>query len=215
MKKKILGLCMVACLGVTVAGCAADLDDVEKQVTKMERVIEDGKIFEKDWAVTVVMGEGEEAEEMSVVRDGENFYMSMGSGDESAEIWLIKDGDKYTQYMREGDIKTRETVSADEAKVMLEAFNLKSMYENIFLEGLKELDEECAEDGVTCEFEKNLFGKLTITMTEGEGEDAETSTMVIKGGKILRLDAGEESMEFEYKNQTVKAPEDKDQYQAA
>lgn len=205
---------MVACLGVTVAGCAADLDDVEKQATKMERVIEEGKIFEKDWAMTAVMGEGEMSQEVSVVRDGENFYMSMGEGDESAEIWLIKDGDKYTNYMREGDMKMRRTLSADEAKEILEAFNLKSMYEGL-LEGLKELDEECAEDGVTCEFEKNLFGKLTITMTKGEGEDAKTSTMVIKGGKVLSADVGEASMEFEYKNQTVKAPEDKDQYQAA
>ena len=214
MKKKILGLCMVACLGVTVAGCAADLDDVEKQVTKMERVIEDGEIFEKDWALTAVMDEGEVIQEVSVVRDGENFYLTMGVGDESAETWLIKDGDKYTGYMRSGDIKIRETISADEAKEMLEEFNLKGIYE-MLLEGLKELDEGCAEDGVTCEFEKNLFGKLTITMTMGEGEDAETFTMVIKGGKVLSADVGEASMEFEYKNQTVKAPEDKDQYKAA
>ncbi len=214
MKKKILGLCMVACLGVTVAGCAADLDDVEKQATKMERVIEEGKIFEKDWAMTAVMGEGEEAQEMSLVRDGENFYMAMGSGEESVEAWLMKDGDKYTRYMRMGDTKMRETVSADEAKDMLEAFNLKNIYER-YLEGLKGLDEECAEDGVTCEFEKNLFGKLTITITEGEGEEAETATIVIKGGKILSTVEGETSMEFEYKNQTVKAPEDKDQYKAA
>ena len=214
MKKKILGLCMVACLGVTVAGCAADLDDVEKQATKMERVIEEGKIFEKDWAMTAVMGEGEMAQEMSVVRDGENFYMAMGSGEDSIEVWLIKDGDKYTNYSKMGDMKMRETVSADEAKEMLEGFNLKEMYE-MLLEGLKELDEECAEDGVTCEFDKNLFGKLTITMTEGEGEEATTSTMVIKGGKVLSADMDGVAMEFEYKNQTVKAPEDKDQYQAA
>jgi hypothetical protein len=126
----------------------------------------------------------------------------------------MKDGDKYTRYMRMGDTKMRETVSADEAKEMLEFFNLKSIYE-MYLEGLKELDEECAEDGVTCEFEKNLFGKLTITITDGEGEEAETATIVIKGGKILSTVEGETSMEFEYKNQTVKAPEDKDQYKAA
>ena len=50
--KKFFRIFMVACLGLSLAGCKADMGDVEKQAKKMEEIIEEGSVFEDDWEIT-------------------------------------------------------------------------------------------------------------------------------------------------------------------
>lgn len=207
MKKKILGLCTAVCLGVTLTGCSATADDLENQLEKMEAIIEEGDIYEDDWALSAEY----EGQDVTVKKDGDNFYMDMNMDGNVGEVWMIKDGAKYTVYGKMDGKKYKAEVDTEEVEAMLAEFDIKEYHEGFF-EILKAVPEACEEEGVTCEFEKNLFGKFTASM---EVDDTGL-TFVIKGGKLLSLSGNvygtEMSIEFDYGNQRVKAPADADEY---
>ena len=92
---------------------------------------------------------------------------------------------------------------------------MMSVYDE-YLVLLQNFEDVCDVDGTTCELEKNMFGKLTIEVTEKvEGVETET-TIVLKKGKLLSASVDSEgydlSYEFDYGNQTVKAPSNKSDY---
>ena len=174
--KKFFKMFMVACLGLSLAGCKADMGDVEKQAKLMEDIIEEGDLFEEDWAYTMEMSYDGESMEMTIKRDGDNWYAKMEAEDEVEEITVIKDGSKYYAY----NSSTKEYTEMPEDEADIDTAEMMAAYEQ-FLALLTDFEEVCDVEGTTCEMEKNLFGKLTIKVEE----DGAKTEFVVKKGKLL------------------------------
>ena len=211
MKKKILSLLMVFAFGFTIAGCDATMEDVKNQASKMQEIIDDGKLFEDDWALTSTISDEEESMTGTVKKDGGNYYIKFVIGEETREFILIKDSSTYTVYdTRE---KQYTVIGATEVEESFDINGLMRTYEE-YKEILKELEEDCNEEGTTCKLEKTLFGKLTITVSIDDTDNY--LTMVIRKGKLLELgyvmDGLSLNYEFDYGNQKIEAPENKSEY---
>jgi hypothetical protein len=211
MKKKILSLLMVFAFGFTIAGCDATMEDVKNQASKMQEIIDEGKLFEDDWALIATTSEDDESVSATVKKDGDNYYIKYAMGEEIQELIMIKDSSTYTVY--DTQEKKYTIIGATEVENSFNVDALMTTYDS-YLEALKGMEEGCGKDGVTCELEKNLFGKLTITISKDDTDDY--LTMVIRKGKLLELggvmDGVSLNYEFDYGNQKIEAPENKSEY---
>ena len=211
MKKKILSLLMVFAFGFTIAGCDATIEDVKNQASKMQEIIDEGKLFEDDWALTATMRDEEESMTAIVKKDGDNYYIKYAMGEETQELIMIKDSSTYTVY--DTQEKQYTIIGAAEVEESFDIDALMGTYEE-YKEILKELEEDCNEEGTTCKLEKTLFGKLTITVSIDDTDNY--LTMVIRKGKLLELgyvmDGLSLNYEFDYGNQKIEAPENKSEY---
>ena len=211
MKKKILSLLMVLAFGFTIAGCDATMEDVKNQASKMQEIIDEGKLFEDDWALTATTSEGDETTSATIKKDGDNYYIKYVMGEEIQELIMIKDSSTYTVY--DTQEKKYTIIGATEVESSFDIDALMTTYDS-YLETLEKMEEGCSQDGVTCELEKNLFGKLTITVSKDDTDNY--ITMVIRKGKLLELggvmDGVSLNYEFDYGNQKIEAPENKSAY---
>ena len=211
MKKKILSLLMVFAFGFTITGCDATMDDVKNQANKMQEIIDEGTLFEKDWAFTATTSDGEESATAIMKKDGDNYYIKYVMGQESEEIIMIKDSSTYTVYNTSEKVYT--IVGASEVEESFDLDALMGTYDS-YHEALEGMEEGCAKEEVTCELEKNLFGKLTITISQNGSDDY--ITMIIKKGKLLAvsgvMDGTSINYEYDYGNQKIEAPENKSEY---
>ena len=229
MKK--VGLCSLALASVlTLSGCKGTTNDVEKQIEKMEDVVKEGKIFEKDYSYTTSMSNDGEELDVKMIRDNNKMYVEVEADlseffSGKMQLWIEEVDKEYTIYMNFDGEKKYSVYDEDEYEEFEEGFNLlgttlKDSYES-HIDALEDAIDECDEEGVTCEIEKTLLGKVTFNYKDEDGK----ATYVLKGGKILSVEVKatseiipgvksttKGSMECEYKNQTVEMP-DKDDYE--
>jgi len=204
MRKKILSLIMIGSLSLTITGCKADNTDFETQVEKMNQIIEDGKLFEKDYQLkasmfTILNGKKTEID-YHFERDGNNYWLEMDTDsdleelDEDIEIWVGKKDEKYYAFYEYDNKKEYNEISSTQVNNLIDSkMNLNNFESNLqdnylsMVELISETMAECQKDGVVCTYDKSLFGTVTLTMSQQDDADKTEVIISIRKGKLRKL----------------------------
>lgn len=232
MKKKIGLIALVGCLGLTLTGCEGSTEDLNKQMTKMNKVIEDGDLFDDDYQVKgemIVVSDGERnSVKYHLEKDDDNIWVKMETVEDGEEkyfeTWAGEKDDKYYAFYDDNGKKTYASVDEDEMEDAIEdvvsgieglGTSLDSLYKTL-AESLKGTLKSCESKltGTTCNVEKSIFGTVKFTITQEVAGATTEMSYSLRGGKIrevsTKMTYGEDSMEiimkYSYWNQIVRLP---------
>ena len=240
MKQKIGFITILGALCFSVSGCKGDTDDINKQVSKMNNIIEQGDIFSKDYRIegeiSSKYGNNENSIEYLLKKDGSTYYVELESEfndkENTIRYWLEKENSSYYVYYDDGidklylEINENDKVNDILGDIFTDAGvsinpDLKTAYENI-KSNIESSIDSCNEnsiEGLTCKVDKTLFGKVTFNMNYSLKGTNSSSSFVLKKGKVMEVSSLYTSdnsyvsseVEFDYGNQKISLP-NKDEY---
>ena len=226
MKKFIAFVAAIVIIMPLIAGCNAKSENFDKQVDKMQAVLNEGEIYKDDYFIEYEYSENNVPKIVyTIKKDGEKIYFYQSTATEPTKVvWVGEQDDKiYFFYSLGDDSKTYQTIlkedinskivdkmgiSADsKAKEILNSINTKT----------KETVNVCkdATKKAICNYEKNLLGnKVTMKAEHVSGIVKNVVEVVIKKGNVLSSKVTETStnmiktteINIDYGNQKIKLP---------
>lgn len=180
-----------------IVGCSTTNQKFDEQIVKMEKVLQEGKIYEDDYSIQAENYEDDETiESVSLKKNGKNIYYNKTQKNSSTTIWVGEKDGKYYIYKNINDKKTyREVLETDiAANLKLLGVNVDELAKN-YLEIINSqarkitLSCKAVEKSSDCEFEKSLFGgKVSIESEHKQNGITNLINITIKKGKPLNYE---------------------------
>lgn len=203
-RKNIISLLAIVSFGLTLTGCRAKIEDFDKQIEKLDTLIKDEDIYNKDYKIeysqTFKVEDDLDSINYTYIKDGDKIHANEYIGDNmNINIWYTPDQEN--NYIKASKIEStninKKTYSAYQKETALT--EMKEMKKSILQKAYNELNEainECKLDDDDCSVDKKMFSKKYNFEAEIEINEDEKKIVkaTIENGTLLYFELVEKVM---------------------